>query len=163
VRPPSYAARVAQLVGTPPLLRAASFYAALPSTTAVATPITATAVVIATTLKAEVTTADPEAEVGARSRSLSRSAGGSTSRIRFLSVHLSSGKRGSAHHSLRRRVTCYRVLRMGAPEHSPWRAPRDDLNDSSYQQQFPVWLTHASCCVHNPHRMVCSTACICMA
>ncbi len=22
---------------------------------------------------------------------------------------------------------------MGAPEHSPWRAPRDDLNDPSYQ------------------------------
>src|SRR5829696_3564081 len=52
---------------------------------------------------------------------------------------------------------------MGAPEHSPWQAPRDDLNDSSYQQRFSVWLTHASCCVHNPRRMVCSTARICMA
>ena len=30
-------------------------------------------------------------------------------------------------------MTCYPVLRMGAPEHSPWRAPRDDLDDSSYQ------------------------------
>jgi uncharacterized protein len=30
-------------------------------------------------------------------------------------------------------VTCYLVLRAGAPEHSPWRALRDDLNDSSYQ------------------------------
>ena len=27
---------------------------------------------------------------------------------------------------------------MGAPEHSPWRAPHNDLNDSSYQQQFGV-------------------------
>jgi hypothetical protein len=44
-----------------------------------------------------------------------------------------SGKRGSAHHSLRQLVACYPVLRVGAPEHSPWRAPRDDLNDSSYQ------------------------------
>src|SRR5215217_4358925 len=39
-------------------------------------------------LKAEVTTADPDAEVGTRSAGLSRSAGGSTGRIRFLSVHL---------------------------------------------------------------------------
>jgi hypothetical protein len=46
------------LVGTPPLLRAASFYAALPSTTAAATAIIATAVVIAAALKAEVTAAD---------------------------------------------------------------------------------------------------------
>jgi hypothetical protein len=30
-------------------------------------------------------------------------------------------------------VKCYLVLRVGAPEHSPWRALRDDLNDSSYQ------------------------------
>ncbi len=50
--------------------------------------------------KVEVTAADPEAEVGARSRILSRSAGGFTGRIRFLSVHLSSGKRGTAHDSL---------------------------------------------------------------
>jgi hypothetical protein len=116
------------LVGTPPLIRAASFYAALPSTTAIA----ATAVVIAA-LKADVTAADPDAEVGARSAVLSRSAGGSKGRIRSLSVHVSSGKRGSAHHSLRQLVACYAVLRVGAPEHSPWRAPRDDLNDSSCQ------------------------------
>src|SRR5688572_32956561 len=44
-----------------------------------------------------------------------------------------SGKRGTAHHSLRRLVACYPVLRMGAPEHSPWHAPRHHLNDSSYQ------------------------------
>ena len=30
-------------------------------------------------------------------------------------------------------MACYPVLRMGAPEHSPWRAPRDDLNDCPYQ------------------------------
>ena len=149
------------MVGTS-LLGAASFYAALPSTTAVATAITATAVVIAA-LKAEITAADPDTEVGARCAVLSRSAGGSTGRIRFPSVHLSPGKRGTAHHSLGRLVACYAVLRMGAPEHSPWQAPRDDLNDSSYQQRFSVWLTHASCCVHNPRRMVCSTARICMA
>lgn len=116
------------------MLRAASFYAALPSTTVVATAIAATAVVMATALTAEVTAADPSAEVGTRSAVLTRSAGGSTGRIRFLSFHLSSGKRGSAHQSLRLRVACYRVLRMGAPEHSPWQAPREDLNDSSYQQ-----------------------------
>ena len=81
------------MVGTLPLIRAASFYAALPSTTAVATAITATAVVKAAALKAEPTAAHPDAEVGARSAVLSRSAGGSTGRIRFLSVHLSSGKR----------------------------------------------------------------------
>jgi hypothetical protein len=40
---------------------------------------------------------------------------------------------GSAHHSLRRLVACYSELRMESPEHSPWRALRDDLNDSSYQ------------------------------
>ena len=45
-------------------------------------------------LKAEVTTADLDAEVGARSIVLSRSAGGSTGRTRFLSVHLPSGKCG---------------------------------------------------------------------
>jgi hypothetical protein len=69
-------------------------------------------------------------------RSLRRpvAVGGSTGRIRFLSVHFSSGKRGSAHHSLRRRVACYPILRTEAPEHSPWRAPREDLNNSSYQQ-----------------------------
>ena len=128
----------------PPLLRAASLYAALPSTTAASTAITATAVVKAAALEAEVTAADPDTEVGARSAILSRSAGGSKGRIRFLSVHLSSGKRGSAHHSLRQLVACYPVLRVGAPEHSPWRAPRDDLNDSSCQQRFSVWLTHAA-------------------
>ena len=69
------------------MIRAASFYAALPSTTAVATAITATAVVIAA-FKAEVTAADPDAEVGARSAVLSRSAGGSTGRIRFLSAFI---------------------------------------------------------------------------
>jgi hypothetical protein len=118
------------------MLRAASFYAALPSTTAVATAFAATAVVIATALTAEVTAADPSAEVGTRSAVLSRSAGGSTGRIRFLSFHLSSGKRGSAHHSLRLRVAYYSVLRMGASAHSPWRASREDLNDSSYQQEI---------------------------
>jgi hypothetical protein len=30
-------------------------------------------------------------------------------------------------------VACYPVLRLRAPEHSLWRAPRDDLDDSSYQ------------------------------
>ena len=75
------------MVGTPPLLRVASFYAVLPSTAAVTTPITATAIVIAAALKAEVT-AYPDEEVGARSAVLSRSSGGSTGRIRFLSVHL---------------------------------------------------------------------------
>jgi len=49
-------------------------------------------VVIAAALKAEITAADPDAEVGARCAVLSRSAGGSTGRIRFLSVHLPSGK-----------------------------------------------------------------------
>jgi hypothetical protein len=44
-----------------------------------------------------------------------------------------SGKRGSIHHSLRRLVACYAVLRMESPEHSPWRAPRSDLDVSSYQ------------------------------
>ena len=78
---------------------AASSYAALPSTTAGATAITATAVVMAAALKTDDTAAHPDAEVGARSAP-SRSAGGSTGRIRFLSVHLSSGKGGSAHHSL---------------------------------------------------------------
>ena len=43
------------------------------------------------------------------------------------------GKRGSTYHSLRQFVTCYPVLRMGASEHSPWWAPLDDLDDSSYQ------------------------------
>jgi hypothetical protein len=109
------------LVGTLPLLRAASFYAALPSTTAVATAITAAVVAIAAALKAEVTTADPDAEVDARSAVLSRWAGSSTGRIRFLRIPLPSGKRGSAHHCLGRFVACYPVLRMGAPEHSPWR------------------------------------------
>jgi hypothetical protein len=102
----------------------------------VATAITATAVVKAAALKAEVTAADPDTEVGARSAILSQSAGGFTGRIRFLSVHLSSGKRGSAHHSLRRLVACYTVLRMESSEHSPWPAPRDDLNDSLYQQRL---------------------------
>ncbi len=53
----------------------------------------------------------------------------------------SSGKRGTAHHSLRRLVACCPVLRMGIPEHSPWRAPRDDLDDSLYQGtvlDFPI-------------------------
>jgi hypothetical protein len=54
----------------------------------VATAITATAVVKAAALKAEVTAADPDTEVGARSAILSQSAGGFTGRIRFLSVHL---------------------------------------------------------------------------
>jgi hypothetical protein len=44
-----------------------------------------------------------------------------------------SGKRGSAHHSLRRLVAYYPELRMESPDHSLWRALRDDLNDSSYQ------------------------------
>src|SRR5215217_1039494 len=137
VRPSAFLCRLSCPVGRyAPLLGATSFFAALPSTTAVATAITVTAVVIAAALKAEVTAADPDAVVGARSAVLSRSAGGSADRIRFLSVHLASGKRGSAHHSLRRLVACYPVLRMGAPEHSPRRAPRDDLNDSSYQQRF---------------------------
>jgi hypothetical protein len=35
--------------------------------------------------------------------------------------------------SLSSLVACYPVLRMESPEHSPWRAPRDDLSDSSYQ------------------------------
>jgi hypothetical protein len=44
-----------------------------------------------------------------------------------------SAKHGSTHHSLRRFVACYPVLRMGAPEHSPWQTPRDELNDSACQ------------------------------
>jgi hypothetical protein len=56
----------------------------------------------------------------------------------------SSCKRESAHHSLRRLVAYYAVLRMGAAEHSPWRAPRDDLDDVSNQQRFLEWLTHAA-------------------
>jgi hypothetical protein len=44
-----------------------------------------------------------------------------------------SGRRGSAHHSLRRLVACYPVLRVESPEHSPWRAPRDNPKDSSCQ------------------------------
>jgi hypothetical protein len=30
-------------------------------------------------------------------------------------------------------VACYSGLRLGAAEHSPWLAPRNYLNDSSYQ------------------------------
>jgi hypothetical protein len=43
--------------------------------------------------------------------------------------------RGSAHRSLGRGrlVACYAALRMGAPEHSPWRVVRDDLDDSADQ------------------------------
>jgi hypothetical protein len=126
------------------VLRAASFYAALRSTVAVATAITAIVVAIATALKAEPTAAHLDVEVGARSAVLSRWAGGSTGRIRLLSVPLPSGKRGSAHHSLRRLATCYPVLRMESSEHSPWRALGDDLNDSSYLQRFSVWMTHAA-------------------
>src|SRR5215212_8582717 len=128
VLPSAFLCRLSCAVGRyAPLLGATSFFAALPSTTAVAIAITVTAVVIAAALKAELTAADPDAEVGARSAGL----------IRFLSIPLPSGKRGSAHHSVRRLMACYPVLlRMGAPEHSPWRVPRDDLNSSSYQQRI---------------------------
>jgi hypothetical protein len=96
-------------------------------------------------LKAEVTAADPDAEVGACSAVLSRSAGGCTGRSHFLGVHLSSGKRGSAHHSLRRlRVARYPVLRMESPERSPRQAPRDGLYNPSYRRRFSVWLAHAA-------------------
>jgi hypothetical protein len=106
------------------VIRAASFYAALPSTTAVATIITAIAVVIAAALKGEPTVADPDTAVGVRSAVLLWSAGGSKGPDPLpLSVHLSFGKRESAHRSLGRLVACYPVLRMGAPEHSPWRVP----------------------------------------
>ena len=46
---------------------------------------------------------------------------------------------------------------MGAPEHSIRRAPRDELNDSSYQQRFSVWLTHAQhdACVTETFEAVC--------
>jgi hypothetical protein len=125
------------LVGTS-LLGATSSYAALPSTTAVATAIAATAVLIATSLRAEVTAADPDAKVGARSAVLWRAAGGSTALIRFLGVHLSSGRRDSTYHSLRSLVACYPILRKGAPERSPCRASHDDLDDSSYQQRLSV-------------------------
>ena len=70
------------------MIRAASFYAALPSTTAVATIITAIAVVIAAALKAEATVADPDTAVGVRSAVLLWSAGGSKGRIRFLSASI---------------------------------------------------------------------------
>jgi hypothetical protein len=30
-------------------------------------------------------------------------------------------------------------------------------------QRFSMWLTHAASCVHNPRRMVCSTAGTCVA
>jgi hypothetical protein len=108
------------------VIRVASFYAALPSTTAVATVITAIAVVIAAALKAEPTVADPDTAVGVRSAVLLWSAGGSKGPDPLpLSVHLSFGKRESAHRSLGRGrlVACYAVLRMGAPEYSPWRVP----------------------------------------
>jgi hypothetical protein len=121
------------LVGTPPLLRAASFYAALSSTTAVATAITATAVVVSTTLETEVTVAHPQTRPGARTAVLWWSVGGCTGRIPYLSIHPSSGKRGSSHHSLRQRIACFLVLRKGVPERSTWLTLRDDLNDSSYQ------------------------------
>ena len=113
------------------MIRAASFYAALPSTTAVATVITAIAVVIAAALKAEPTVAYPDTAVGVRSAVLLWSAGGSKGPDPLpLSVHLSFGKRESTHHSHGRLVARYAVLRMGAPEHSPWRVVRDDLDDS---------------------------------
>jgi hypothetical protein len=70
------------------VIRAASFYAALPSTTAVATVITAIAVVIAAALKAEPTVADPDTAVGFRSAALLWSASGSKGRIRFLSAFI---------------------------------------------------------------------------
>ena len=77
------------MIGTS-LLGAAPFYAALPSTTAVATAITATAVVIAAALKAEVTAADPDAQVDGRSFVLSRwaapRAGSASSAFIFLPV-----------------------------------------------------------------------------
>jgi hypothetical protein len=76
------------MVGTS-LLVAASFYATLPSTTAGATAITATAVVIAA-FKAEVSAAEPDAEVGARSavpsRPASPRAGAASSAFIFLAV-----------------------------------------------------------------------------
>jgi hypothetical protein len=106
------------------VIRVASFYAALPSTTAVATVITAIAVVIAAALKAEPTVADPDTAVGVRSAVLLWSAGGSKGPDPLpLSVHLSFGKRESAHRSLGLLAACYAVLRMGAPEYSPWRVP----------------------------------------
>jgi hypothetical protein len=72
------------------VIRVASFYAALPSTTAVATVITAIAVVIAAALKAEPTVADPDTAVGVRSAVLLWSAGGSKGPDPLpLSVHLS--------------------------------------------------------------------------
>src|SRR5215218_11301063 len=67
------------------------------------------------------------------------------------------GKRGSAHHSLRRFVTCYPVLRIEAPGHSPWRAPRDDLNDSSYQRtvlDFSISQAHEEALVGEPGEAV---------
>jgi hypothetical protein len=113
---------------------AAPSYTALPSTAAVATTTTAS---MAPALKGEDTTADPAAEVGASPAVPSRSAGGSARPIRSLGVHLlPSGRRGSAHRSLRRLMTCYPVLRKGAPERSPWQAPRDALNVPSYRQWF---------------------------
>jgi hypothetical protein len=44
-----------------------------------------------------------------------------------------SGKRGSTQRSLCQLVVCYPVLCMDSPEHSQWLAPRDELDDSSYQ------------------------------
>ena len=89
-----------QLVGTS-LLGAASSYAALPSTTAgatatVATAITATAVVMATAFKAEVTAADPDAEVGLappsrRGRPAAPRAGSAFSAFIFLPVSAGLG------------------------------------------------------------------------
>jgi hypothetical protein len=72
------------------VLRAASFYAALPSTTAVA---------ITAALEVGVSDADPDAEGGARSAVPSCSAVGSAGPIRSLGVRLPSGRRWSAHRS----------------------------------------------------------------
>src|SRR5215208_7772229 len=67
-------------------------------------------------------------------------AGGSKRRTRFLGVHLILPVSAvPLIPLLAGLVTCYAVIRLGAPEHSIGRAPRDDLNDSSYQQRFSVW------------------------
>jgi hypothetical protein len=114
------------LVGTS-LLVAAPFYATLPSTTAGATAITATAVVIAD-FETEVAAADPDAEVGAEVRARSAvpsrsagapragaAAGAASSAFVFLAVSaglLLTLFAGGL------RMARYPVLRMESPERS---------------------------------------------
>jgi hypothetical protein len=64
----------------------------------------------------------------------------------------------SAPHSLGRLVICCPVLRTGAPERSPPRAPGAGLDVSSYRQRSSAWSARAAWCVQNPRRKACPTA-----